>query len=200
MVIRALVRVDAFMAKNGDVLARAGDGVNDAAEDAGVAALTDTCVDFYRARATFVNAMRALREDAAAGAREAKIAADALVAALAPRASPPELWPALIIDAAPLFESSFDACELFSPDAVRLLAARAHGASALGVADSARALDALAHRARRPRIHRRLSRPSRAAQTRAARASHPHRQPLHMPYYTHIPPFTILTYHITLYT
>ena len=141
----ALVRVDAFMAKNGDdVLARAGVGKNAAADDDGVAALTDTCVDFYRARATFVNAMRALREDAAAGAREAKIAADALVAALAPRASPPELWPALIIDAAPLFESSFDACALFSPDAVRLLAARAHGASALGVADSARALDALA--------------------------------------------------------
>ena len=152
----ALARVDAFMAKNGDrVLARdASAGIPDADGDdcappsAAADALTDTCVDFYRARATFVNAMRALRDDVSSGAREAKIAADALVAALAPRASPRELWPQLIIDAAPLFESPFDARELFSIDAARLLASRASSARLLASSASARALDAACARAR----------------------------------------------------
>jgi len=135
----ALARVDAFMAKNGDAaLARAPDG-----ED-----VTDTCADFYRARATFVDAMRVLRTDDRAGAREAKIAADALVAALSPRSSPPELWHSLIVDAAPLFDGAFKVSALFNADAIRLLSARA-AASAFAGADAARALDARSARAPR---------------------------------------------------
>jgi nuclear pore complex protein Nup85 len=77
----------------------------------------------------------------------AKTAADALIAALAPRSTPPELWTAIIIDAIPLFEGAFDAAELFSPASCRLLSARARFAADLSRASSSADLDAASARA-----------------------------------------------------
>ena len=133
---------DAFMAKNGDdVVLKTSDPL----------VAHENCVDFYRERAKFNEAMRRLRSsadvtpDTRAAARSA---ADALIAALAPSSTPPELWTALIIDAVPLFESPFSARALFTSDASRLLSARLHAASSLSTLPAAAHLDA--HSARPP--------------------------------------------------
>jgi len=138
----ALARVDTFMAKNGeDVVLKTSDPL----------VAHENCVDFYRERAKFNEAMRRLRSsadvtlDTRAAARSA---ADALIAALAPSSTPPELWTALIIDAVPLFESPFSARSLFTRDASRLLSARLHAASTLSTLVSRSHLDA--HSARPP--------------------------------------------------
>ena len=134
----ALARVDKFMAKDGDeVLVKT---------DANELCVHESAVDFYRERAKFNEAMKTLRSsttpDATARAT-AKVAADALIAALAPRSTPSELWIPMIIDAVPLFESSLPAAEIFDRDACRLLAARARFAADLSRVASAPALDAL---------------------------------------------------------
>lgn len=138
----ALARVDKFMAKNGDEVL-----VKTSADDL---CAHGSAVDFYRERAKFSEAMKTLRSltTSDATAREtAKIAADALIAALAPRSTPSELWIAMIIDAVPLFESSLPTAELFDRDACRLLSARVRVAVDLSRASSASALDALSARA-----------------------------------------------------
>ncbi|CEF96905.1 Nucleoporin Nup85-like [Ostreococcus tauri] len=137
----ALERVDKFMSKHGSIVLAPTD-----CEELGV---HENTVDFYRERAKFNAAMKTLRASTASdpGARAAaKSAADALIAALAPRSTPSELWIELIVDAIPLFESAFAATELFDRDACRLLSARARFAADLSGADSASALHAASAR------------------------------------------------------
>ena len=137
----ALARVDKFMAKDGDrVLVNAMGDVD----------VHENAVDFFRERAKFNAAMKILKTSVALDERArvaAKTAADALIAALAPRSTPPELWTAIIIDAIPLFEGAFDAAELFSPASCRLLSARARFAADLSRASSSADLDAASARA-----------------------------------------------------
>lgn len=136
-----LARVDKFMEKHGDQVLVNANGDVDVHENA---------VDFFRARAKFNAAMKILKTSVALDERArvaAKTAADALIAALAPRSTPPELWTAIIIDAIPLFEGAFDAAELFSPASCRLLSARARFAADLSRASSSADLDAASARA-----------------------------------------------------